>query len=85
MLVDVTSADIHNGKRGEACNCPVALAIKRLAPSKTVNVGILHAFFDPELNEGKELPTEAKEFIKAFDAGEPVSPFTFFLDYSEQS
>jgi hypothetical protein len=82
LKVSVTQGDIDNGTRCSWFRCPIALAAKRLdnvfyvsvtAYDMTVRVGA-----PPERRYRTFLlPAEAKEFIRAFDAGRPVQPFTF--------
>ena len=82
LVIEVTAEDIRRGVREDACWCPVARAIARLLD---VRLG------DDEVIVGRELilirplgsltdyelPAEAARFIRAFDHGEPVEPFTF--------
>ena len=72
------------GKAAEFC--PISLAIKRIVPFARVITGVT----DIIIREyGKPLrrfepPPEAKLFIKEFDDGVKVKPFTFKLGLTEQ-
>lgn len=77
MKIEVTQDDINNGQRSRCRFCPVALAIQRTFPDQLVTVG----------NEAAEIgmcfitfPTNASEFISAFDKGLKVQPFTFEIN-----
>jgi hypothetical protein len=81
MKIKVTLKDIEEGFRGSCYDCPVALAFKREVKPTTqigLNVGterILHR----EVHEWDTytLPKKAQTFIKRFDNGKRVEPFTF--------
>lgn len=69
----VTEDDIRNAIRGSATHCPIALAIKRATPFKEVSVGggaSCNGF-------PMSLAAEHAEFVRRFDAGEPVEPIQF--------
>lgn len=80
--IAVTQDDIDRGAKAvnDGDSCPVALAVQR-APG----LGCAHVtkaevvpngnYFEP----GIPLPDVAVEFIRRFDEGEPVEPFTFTL------
>jgi hypothetical protein len=84
MKIKVTLKDIEEGFRGSCYDCPVALAFKREVKPTTqigLNVGterILHR----EVHEWDTytLPKKAQTFIKRFDGGKPVKPFTFEIE-----
>lgn len=79
--VQVTQEHINAGCRNDGGNCPVALAFLATFPefelyhvyerSVVVEYGGWQKSFD--------LPEEACEFIKNFDAQKDVDPFTFDL------
>ena len=81
MKIKVTQKDIEEGYRGSCHDCPVALAFKREVKTAFeigLSVGaerILHR----EVHEWDTytLPKRAQTFIKRFDNGKPVEPFTF--------
>ncbi|QDK02061.1 hypothetical protein SEA_GIBBLES_104 [Gordonia phage Gibbles] len=77
MKVTVTQEHIDNGKPYEICNCPIALALKDkdFNHVEVSTIGMTASKDDELLYY--TIPTVAKEFIKAFDDGQPVKPFTF--------
>ena len=79
MQIRVTQEDIDKGKRNSLRRCPVALALKR-ACGRIVEVGSTMVY---SRNEDRawliSLPEKAEDFVKLFDIGEPVEPFTFDL------
>lgn len=85
--INVTSEDISRGEPKNARCCPVAIAIGRHANWATeVTVDRYEIGFETDINCESELvstPAEASEFIKDFDAGMPVQPFSFNLDIPE--
>jgi len=77
-IVQVTQSDIDMGKRHNACDCPVALALKR-AFNTEVRVGCNDFFVgtpNPNLL-AYGLPLAATRFITAFDNRRKVEPFEF--------
>lgn len=73
-MVNVTKHDIKIGHRGSIDQCPVALALVRatgrrweVTDRRCWNSGGI-GFFHPEV---------VKKFIKEFDSGAEVSPFSF--------
>ena len=82
MIIDVTYSDIMRGKRTKTNACPVALAIKRTVnPSWNVSVIPTNVHFFHNISEVNRLiPPEVTEFIKAFDAGRLIAPFSFVLE-----
>lgn len=81
FTIDVTQEDIDHGECGRCYRCPVARAIKR-AIGILVEVGDRYvAIFDKDRDSiiDYALPDVAVDFIAAFDAGAPVSPFSFPL------
>ena len=85
MIIKVSKKHIENGKRGDAENCPIALAFKdKLGKSWQANItrrtfdaqkrnhpgGTGGAFFCGMIDE------EITEYIKAFDGGEEAEPIT---------
>lgn len=81
MRVDVTAEDIEKGKRRDASQCPVALALSRTA-------GGLWFVSDDAWESGtgleRDLPNEVHQFIDDFDAGLPAEPFSFEFPDSER-
>ena len=82
MIVNVTQEDIQHGQRAKTNACPVALAIKQtIGPFWRVSVISHNAYFYRDTAEEiRLLPQETTEFIKAFDAGNIVAPFSFEID-----
>ncbi|MFN7302800.1 MAG: hypothetical protein ACK5U7_15110 [Bacteroidota bacterium] len=75
MIVTVTPEDITRGRRLSACSCPIALAIRRLAPRCVVVTNHTIRIDDRRF----ATPEPACKFINDFDAARPVMPFTFTL------
>jgi hypothetical protein len=84
-FVTVTEEDIANGHRGSAKQCPIARALRReLSDYKelreiacTPDMGVSVAARGTVLNLPMCFPPDLIEFIRKFDSGEPVAPFTF--------
>lgn len=78
IQIHVTDSDILNGQRGSSTACPVAWAIRRtLSYGTFIRVGKTTA----AIGGGYvTLPTAAAGFVRAFDFGEPVEPFSFEID-----
>ena len=81
----VTQEDISNGER--ACNdgCPIALAMQRIWPD--AHVGTEHfwpwATEFPDMPVTGDLPDVAKDFVRDYDDGNHVEPFSFTASYEE--
>lgn len=89
--VEVTKADIRQGKKNHCTTCPVALAMRRtvrdlgLPDTTVVSVGVNTAWLyeedeDEHVKPGAanyKFPDDAFRFICAFDRGHDVLPFTF--------
>ncbi len=83
MTIHVTQAHINAGVRQECRTCPIALALRGAiahAPEVQVMSGSFVAFGSHGGAEIHRLPEAAQDFITAFDAGQPVQPFSFELD-----
>jgi len=76
VRIDVTQEDIANGEQTAPWSCPVGQAITRCyGPHGGVvatDVKIKHMVV--------LLPYEATRFIRDFDNGRPVKPFSFMLE-----
>lgn len=87
MKINVTQRDIDSGLRNDCTLCPVARAIKRrLGKSKSVQV--FETSIDiynskDRLEKQYNIPELAQLFIKNFDTGCPVGPFSFTLNLKE--
>jgi hypothetical protein len=84
MKIEVTLKDIEKGFRGSCYDCPIARAFKREVKTTShtgLSIGaerILHR----EVHEWNAytLPKKAQTFIKRFDGGKQVEPFTFEIE-----
>lgn len=88
MRITVTQDDIDKGCRKDAFGCAVARAVCRaLGVSEDESVGVDDEAIDfyDEL-QGRptaKVPAVATLFIMAFDRGDPVQPFSFWLDIGD--
>lgn len=74
--ITVTADDIAQGEAGNCKACPIASAMRREL-LRGVEV-LAHTWcFSSGEPTSRRLPTLAVEFIKSFDSGEPVKPFSF--------
>lgn len=76
MKIEVTQQDIDSGKKSDTSCCPVALAMARAVEPLRVSVITKWASIDGRYHS---LPPEVTTFIKRFDIGGAVDPFTFEL------
>lgn len=79
MRVRVEHWDIINGRRTAPDHCPVALAVRRQSGRSKIAV----SSYSVDLLDGMkdaELPPEARQFVRDFDSGRPVKPFSFELE-----
>lgn len=79
VRITVTSKDIKNGIRGSVCACPVALASQRRLCSSAFRAGPNY-LYNNECRIDCSLPSNATNFINAFDEGQSVLPFEFDID-----
>lgn len=83
-LIRVTAEDIKSGRRSSPDSCPIASALYRMEFEEGPSVGYDECSFS---RGGKRLkvplPESAQVFIEHFDLGEPVKPFSFYLDLSK--
>jgi hypothetical protein len=80
IKVEVTQADIDKGVRHDPFGCPVALAVRRTIRRRAaVGQSMLYVWFGEQQHDGR-LITAVAEFVTFFDAGLPVSPFSFTLN-----
>jgi len=79
MKIEVKQEHIDKGDRTSPCSCPVALALKEAGlpdPGVTetqIRLDVMNSW------RSVQIPDEAAAFVRAFDAGESVQPFTFDL------
>lgn len=78
VTIDVTADDIAKGKPKEPCDCPIAIATDRafgggvaISCGQTL-IGINFVDYS--------LPVPARRFIRRFDDGENVKPFSFSVE-----
>jgi hypothetical protein len=84
--INVTAGHIAKGEHDSCRFCPVALAMKEAFPdAELVAVDSARVIMGGGLRRRGwvelDLPDAATRFIEAFDAGDPVQPFSFDLDY----
>jgi hypothetical protein len=80
-LIRVTQKHIDEGEPFQAELCPIALALKEtLGVRWTVNNYTAWRTSDPiGSRSAHELSASAEKFIRDFDAGHPVEPFSFYF------
>ena len=87
MTIEITQEDIKQGERKEGRKCPVALAFQRAGLSEA-SVGYCYVYprgltaspgemVSDKLRIAQGLPEEVRQFNHDFDAGDPVTPFSF--------
>lgn len=77
LPVTITKQDIREGKKGDAYNCAIARALKRIFNTQSVSVSGSSATID---GVSYRLPQEAYDFVSRFDnLKTSVQPFTFQL------
>ena len=94
VRVHVTQDDINNGEREEGRHCPIARAITRRMDDLTFVPSVIGhrgaVFVDQEgvsfddlasTTRWSEVVTDGSpvDFIRAFDAGREVEPFSFLI------
>lgn len=88
LEIDVTQRDINRGIPYDNCNCPIALAIRRVGKFKendvsveenVVEIGTYAGILFTEPEARYALPKRAQTFVARFDNEEPVKPFSFVL------
>lgn len=75
MRIFITQEDIDKGQKSNCYECPIAQSLKRKGSHNV-------AVFDGSIwMAGEEFitPLNVDDFIRAFDAGKPVQPFSFEL------
>jgi hypothetical protein len=78
VIVSVTTEHIAAGKREDCERCPIAPAFAEVFPGSPYIDEFSCMITDDDGTETEfDLPDEALEFIRAFDDGEDVAPFTF--------
>ena len=78
VTINVTADDIAEGSCGSVMGCPVALAAQRkFGTAIAVNLLKIYA---PKKGWSVMTPEPAWKFIRDFDDGSHVSPFTFTIE-----
>ena len=80
--IQVTKQDIKNGVPGQACKCPISLAISRASGMKKVFVEGPSIPLHNYRYFGSK-PDQIEQFIERFDEGDKVRPFNFELELTE--
>lgn len=75
MIIRVTAKHIKEGRRGDSCRCPLALAFKDAGFDVLVSCVIRNRNTFPRTSTRNTRRSVA--FIKAFDAERPVKPTVF--------
>lgn len=85
MHIKVEPKHISQGQRKTINKCPLALAIQTLVhPDCSIRIGKLQVnISDKKKGMTAALPPEAKQFIRDFDKGLIVYPFTLNLPLDE--
>lgn len=85
MTVEITQADIDAGKAKNAQACAIALACRRVMPGAWVEeTRIYESAYDWDC-DWYPLPEKARNFVERFDAGLPVTPFTFTTELHRET
>jgi hypothetical protein len=91
LKLRVSSTDIKNGEKSNPQACAIARSLKR-SKTKLKSVSVFHSICIVKKTEkGKVqnyrayLPSEAQVFVKSFDHGLAVTPFSFSLDFKKVS
>ena len=79
VKVDVTQADVNDGRRSDCRDCPIARAIQRATGNPNISIGLHHGRFWKSADDYTvfQIPEVCAKFIVDFDGGLPVSPFSF--------
>ena len=78
LTVHVTKTGIKRGEREDACNCPIARALRRAGlKNPTIDGTFIEYGWSTQFRV--RTPARARQFIRRFDARKPVEPFTFRL------
>ncbi len=86
MKITVEQRHIDAAVRPSCNRCPIALALNEQIPSEDgwiVNCLSVRRMWDHE--ERIDLPGNAGEFVKEYDAGRPVEPFAFTITLPEET
>ena len=81
--INVTAEHLTEGIPGDACACPVVLAVSDAFPgAEDVTVGDLYiSMYHQRQSLLLPMPADVRVLIAAIDSRKPVEPFTFDLNY----
>jgi hypothetical protein len=82
VTVQVTQEHIDKGERHICARCPAALAMSDAGLEAGVYSDFLYL---ADSGESVAMPWDVARFIKKFDLGWPVEPFTFDIDIPEDA
>jgi hypothetical protein len=82
VTIEVTQRDISRGVPADCSKCPVALAVRRATKIRKIAADTSGLFRIAPYTEFARFTAKhpARKFIKDFDAGEPVEPFSFEVE-----
>lgn len=76
--INVTQEDINKGIKSDCSKCPIALAANRVIPNGALAVGGASiTYWNEKEAISILLPEIALKFIRDFDSGRKVKPFSF--------
>lgn len=84
MTINVTQKHIDAGRAAMAggglpsVSCAITQAVREIWPKATTGASFMHQM--DEERTAYFLPESARTFIKSFDNGVPVAPFSFELE-----
>lgn len=83
VTIHITQEDIDKGERGSCVMCPLARALRRCLKPKSprsfpgVLVGAPRPGYIGTWGGPFKMPEKVAQFVRDFDAGKPVEPFSF--------
>ncbi len=77
LKIQVTKSDIERGVKYSGDLCPIGTSIRRIACTEDVIVTPRNFYID---GKRRRTTKKMKEFILAFDSGQPVKPFTIYVN-----
>ena len=80
LQVKVTQKHIDDGIAESDTHCPIALAVGELLGISQDHIEVDSDQITIDDISGYDLPDLAREFVRAFDAGDPVEPIEFETD-----
>lgn len=78
--IEVTQDDINNGDRDDTQSCPIALALLKAGFTEPRVDGCDICYTEGDKVKSVMSPSVVRDFVKSFDRGLPVKPFSFELD-----